>query len=104
MALTENEMHDLIKDCKFYNNSIKLQSYNNNFRNLPESVFNDKIKRCRMLLESKYLENPIYRPDYTNGIYDYRTNRSIKREHFNNSYHWLLIMILLAICVTIVYT
>lgn len=97
MSLTENEIHDLIKDCKFYNNSIKLQSYNSNLKNIPEGVFNDKVKRCRTILENKYFENPVYLYDYNNGVFDYKTNSSKKREHFSEPYNFIII------CVFIIY-
>jgi len=100
MSLTEDEISHLIRKCKFYNGSIKRQNYPGYWVNQPEASYEGE-QMCRKLLEQKYVENPYYNGADADGIYDYRNDRSQRREYFGgNNYNIALSAI---ICVLIIY-
>ena len=83
MALTSDEIHDLIKDCKFYEDTIKKDGYYKPWANI---FVNDNVgNKCIELEQTNRLTQSTYSLDNVRRDYLEESNKRGLPSIFNNN-------------------
>ena len=76
MSLKPEQINDLVRQCKYYKNKIRLPKYIRPWIDRPRYTYNLE-KKCRQLREEKSVYHPLFRTNDTDGIYSYKTNKPL---------------------------
>lgn len=99
--LRNEQVEDILDDCKFYYDTIRRPEYKRDWKIDPAFTYND-TRKCRQLEEKALMSNPRRRGGSGNNFFRYKTNRPLT-EHFSgltgnkNLYRIILILFLILV-------
>lgn len=74
MSLTDRELTDIIRECDYYRDLVERGNYIDRWRTIPEEYYRG-LKKCKLLEKSRLIDNPIYRREVINDVFNYKINK-----------------------------